>query len=216
MVTLPKNWNPQLQSDVHRLVKDVPEICHLNSNGEGNPTTRNPFSMKDFPSFFPDLDIVDPGGDGYSCQYAAVAEAACGTRDAVDDLRRLAVMGIQRDWNSIGDVVMSEVADQCQLDLAQLDFESCCSLFLGDKNRQPIWGNQATLAQLPNVVNKNIVVLTMSHTAGPIKHVFNATRPDGTIHIGFVPECHFFGVKAKQRSENGNNSFSEICSLFLE
>ena len=151
-----------------------------------------------FEECFPELEIVPLSGDGVSCQFEAVAESACGTSSVSGLLRKKAVEQLRSKWGEVGSFVLAEVAHQAQVPEGSLDADQCCEFLLGSNNRVPLWGNHCTLAQLPSIVDKTIVVLTISQ-GRPFKHVFNCEKADGTIHIGFLPEYHYFPLKTKSR-----------------
>ena len=158
--------------------------------------------MEDFFRLYPDLAPVDFIGDGHSCQFIAVGQAACGSPIVAGGLRKLAIEAINQKWEDLGDVVMSEVSEQSGLPLETLNQQSCLELLAGSETRKPLWGNHCTLSQLPEIVKKNIAVLTFSNSK-PFKHVFELEGCNDTIHIGFLPEQHYFALTV--REENSKN-----------
>ena len=141
-------------------------------------------------------------GDGCSCQFEAVGDAACGTFTISDTLRARAVGSIQDNWEQVGQFALAEVALQSGRDFNSLTKDLCCELLLGSDDR-PLWGNHVTLAQLPNIVNKRIVVLTLS-SGKPFKYLFDCEDTENTIYIGLVPEAHYFPLIPKRGFQKGD------------
>ena len=194
------HWDEERQIAVAELVQEVPAFIR---RGEA-PTKQGKrgavFSQDDFIKAFPFLEIVDLFGDGHSCQFEAVGEAAFGTPTVAGDLRKRAVDLICAKWDEIGDVVLAEVSQQADIEVANLDKSKCCELLLGSSTCSPLWGNHCTIAQLPEIVKKRIVVLTLSE-GSPFKCTFDCEGTTGSIHIGLVPETHFFPVRPKKISQ---------------
>ena len=133
------------QKAVAELVEAVPSSCFL---GEMAPKQQNNqgHSQADFLAAYPSLEAVPLAGDGHSCQYEAIGEAACGTHTIANILRKRAVHSIREKWAEIGDLILDEVAHQASIGVEALDMEKCCELLLGSEKRSPLWGNHATIA----------------------------------------------------------------------
>ena len=212
---LPSDWDEEQQKAVAELVEDVQADSRL--WGEVTPAQHgrpSGYSQADFLTAYPSLEVVPLSGDGYSCQFEAVGEAACGTKAIAGILRKRAVNLIREKWDEIGDLVLGEVAHQASIEAEALDLERCCELLLGSEERSPLWGNHATIAQLAEIVKKKIVVLTLSE-GRPFKHIFDCEGASGTVHIGLIPEAHYFPVRPKvvqlKHGDKGLSLFSE-CS----
>ena len=168
-----------------------------------------------FEQCFPELEIVRIPGDGSSCQFEAVAESACGTHAVSGILRERAVGELRKNWSDVGSFVLAEVAHQAQVPESSLDLDKCCEFLLGSA-----WGNHCTLVQLPKIVGKSIVVLTISQ-GKPFKHIFNCEGSNNTIHIGFLPEFHYFPLVAKptpvalKKGDKGLVFISQMTSQIL-
>ena len=188
---LPNNWDPLLQSQVASAVDGVPDKIYV--RGSGN---KDQLTISNFLDAYPTLEMIPLPGDGSSCQFEAIALSACGEVERASQLRNLAVERISKEWDTISDLVLSEVASQTGLDMASLDKQRCLDLMTGLNNKPGIWGNAITLAQLPYIVKKNIVVLCLSE-GHSFKHVLELEGSSETIHIGFLPEFHYFPVRVK-------------------
>ena len=168
--------------------------------------------MQHFFQLYPELSPVDFIGDGHSCQFVAVGQAACNSPIVAGGLRRLAVKAIMDKWSDVGPLVMSEISDQTNIPLEELDQQACEQLLSGSETRTPLWGNHATLAQLPNIVKKNIVVLTSSN-GKPFKHIFEMEGCTSSVYIGFLPELHYFALTLRDDASK-NLNFEEKGELF--
>ena len=167
-------------------------------------------SQNTFLAAYPFLEIVQLSGDGHSCQFEAVGFAACGTESVSRNLREMAVDSIRNKWAAIGDVVLAEISHQSNIEVGDLDQARCCELLLGSANRSPLWGNHLTIAQLPAIVNKRIVLLTLSNEK-PFKHVFECDGTEDTIHIGLLPEAHYFPVRPKASTKLQKGDKGKLC-----
>ena len=187
------------QASIGRLVQSVPSSSNFSNLAAAND--QDITTMSQFFQLYPYLAAEDFVGDGHSCQFIAVGQAACSSPVIAGKLRKLAVEEIRKKWQDVGGVVLSEVSDQSGIPLDEMDQLRCLELLAGSETAQPIWGNHATLAQLPNIVQKNIVVLTSSN-GKPFKHIFmmdDALKSPDTIYIGFLPELHFFALNVRER-----------------
>ena len=209
-------WDPVKQASIGRLTQSVTSFSNTSKLPAGN--NQDITSMSQFFQLYPDLAAEDFVGDGHSCQFIAVGQAACSSPVIAGKLRKLAVEEIRKKWQDFGDVVLSEVSDQSGIPLKDLDQQRCLELLAGSGSARPIWGNHATLAQLPNIVQKNIVVLTSSN-GKPFKYNFmmdGALESSDTIHIGFLPELHFFALKVRERPitrKAGDRGEQSNCSF---
>ena len=194
-VELPSDWDESRQKCIGELVSAI--VNHDLGADTGTPTSGKSVPQDDFLAAYPNLDIVPLVGDGSSCQFEAVGEAACGTPTVSRELRALAIQSIQAKWDLVGEFVKSEIAHQADISFDSLTMEMCCELLLGSTRRAPLWGNEITMAQLPAIVKKTIVVLTLSESK-PFKHTFECEGATGTIYVGLVPEAHYFPVKPKE------------------
>ena len=178
---------------VAKIVSDVPTKLFSRKSGRGEQVT---FDL--FKKCYPDLDIINPPGDGSSCLYDSVSEAICGDTSLSRVLRVQAVSAIDRRWGEVGEFAIAEVADQATVAADTLGKSECLRLLLEPgPGGHFLWGNAVTLHHLPEVVGMNIAVLTVSD-GSPFKTVLKPKGlASGTIFVGFIPEVHFFGVRAR-------------------
>ena len=191
-------WDPVKQANIGQIIQSVPSAS-TNKGPASLAADRDVTTMAQFFELYPELAAEDFVGDGHSCQFIAVGQAACSSPIIAGKLRHLAVQEIKKKWKDIGPIVQSEIADQTGIPLKDLDQMKCVELLSGSENAPPIWGNHVTLAQLPQIVRKNIVVLTSSN-GKPFKHIFSMddVASSDTVHIGFLPELHFFALKVRE------------------
>ena len=154
---IPNEGDQTRQIEVATLIQEVPETIFERGASRSTQGT-----LADFFRVYPNLQCVPLSGDGNSCQFEAVAEAACGSVKVAGLLRTLAVNRIDLHWDSIADFVLGEVADQTGIPVSSLDKAKCLSLLSGTNGNVGIWGNHCTLAQLSHIVKKNIVILTLT------------------------------------------------------
>ena len=180
-------------NNVAKVVVDVPTKLFTRKSGRGEPAT---FDL--FKKCYPDLEIIDPPGDGSSCLYDSVSEALCGDASLSKALRIQAVDAIDRRWEEVSAFAIAEVADQASTDADALGKAECLRLLLEPgPSGHFLWGNAVTLHHLPEVVGMDIVVLTVSE-GSPFKAVLKTVGlASGTIYLGFIPEVHFFGVRVR-------------------
>ena len=190
------NWDEERQNAIAELILAVPDSI-LPGKIQPKQGRRAVYSQQDFLVAYPFLEIVPLSGDGHSCQFEAVGEAACGTPAVAENLRKSAIDLICCKWAQIGELVSAEVSQQANIEVADLDESKCRELLLGSSTCSPLWGNHCTIAQLPEVVKKRIVVLTLSE-GRPFKCVFDCEGTTGSIHLGLVPEAHYFPVRPKE------------------
>ena len=194
------------------MVKDVPDRAYeRTSTGHNDRITQS-----DFFEVYQSLQLVPLVGDGHSCQFEAVADAACGHIKSAGQLRKLAVARIGDKWDEIAEFVLNEVAAQTCVSVSALDKQQCLDLMSGCGNSPGIWGNHCTLVQRSPHCQKNIVVLCLSEGQA-YKHVLQSEDCAETIHIGFVPEVHYFPVKKKlSKGDKGDISHKFIrCDTYF-
>ena len=208
-------WDPIEQRRIGLLVESVPSFSYESPD---IPASEAVTTMQDFFRIYPELAPVDFIGDGHSCQFIAVGQAACSSPIVAGKLRKLAVKAIGDKWSELGAVVMSEISDQSGIPLEHLDQQVCLEQLSGSATRKPLWGNHCTLAQLPAIVQKNIVVLTSSN-GKPFKLVFDLEGCCNSVYIGFLPEFHYFAVTPREVTSKscapGHQGEKFKCDLLL-
>ena len=165
---------------------------------------------------YPYLDVVDGVGDGDSCQFESVSVAVWGHTQMAGTLRERVVDSISKNWADVGEFMLAEVAGQlgCKTDDLQKDD---CLAHMRSKNSRGryMWGNSVTLHCLPDIVGKSIVVLGLS-SGGAFKQTFHGKNPLPAVHIGFIPEIHFFGCRpAETQVPKIGSKGSKYCFNFF-
>ena len=170
--------------------------------------------MQHFFRLYPDLAPVDFIGDGHSCQFIAVGQAACGSPIVAGGLRKLAIEAINQKWEDIGAVVMSEVSEQSGLPLEKLSQQTCLELLAGSETRKPLWGNHCTLSQLPEIVKKTFLFspLPMASHSNTCLNWRAATTPSTS---AFYPSYIISPSRSARKVQKISNLQNKVRSMIF-